>query len=161
MSSTSSSLSSLSSSSLGLVLEGGGGGGGGGGLRYALPTPDVSPLDSAGGGGGGPGRSLDYLGHHYAAASLAQERFAFDSGPLPGFMSSCSGMDYTGQSWTKMEQYDHAASSYQLLPSSLEQASHYHAQHREVLDVGDSLSSALAGLRESYYDYNMPKVSEM
>jgi hypothetical protein len=36
---------------------------------------------------------------------------------------------------------------------------------REVLvpgDVsGDSLSSALAGLRESYYDYNMPKVSEM
>ena len=35
---------------------------------------------------------------------------------------------------------------------------------REVLvpgEVGDSLSSALAGLRESYYDYNMPKVSEM
>ena len=58
-----------SSSSLGLVLEGG---------RYALPTPDVSPLDSA----GGPGRSLDYLGHHYS--SLAQERFAFESGPLPG-----------------------------------------------------------------------------
>jgi len=46
-----------------------------------------------------------------------------------GFMSSCSSMDYTGQGWTKMEQYDHA-SSYQLLPSSLEQASHYHAQHR-------------------------------
>ncbi len=52
-----------------------------------------------------------------------------DIGLFSGFMSSCSGMDYTGQGWTKMEQYDHA-SSYQLLPSSLEQASHYHAQHR-------------------------------
>ena len=51
------------------MLEGG---------RYALPTPDVSPLDSV----GGPGRSLDYLGHHYS--SLAQERVAFESGPLPG-----------------------------------------------------------------------------
>ena len=32
---------------------------------------------------------------------------------------------------------------------------------RELMVEGDSLSSTLAGLRESYYDYNIPKHTEI
>ena len=32
---------------------------------------------------------------------------------------------------------------------------------RDLMVEGDSLSSTLAGLRESYYDYNIPKPTEI
>ena len=46
-------------------------------VRYALPTPDVSPLD-------GQGRPFDYAGYQLQAAAAAQDRFNFEASQLPG-----------------------------------------------------------------------------
>ena len=48
------------------------------GVRYALPTPDVSPLDSQ-------GRPLEYASVGYQLQA-AQDRFNFEASQLPGII---------------------------------------------------------------------------
>jgi len=118
------------------------------GVRYTLPTPDVSPMD-------GQGRPLEYPNYQLHS----HERFNFEAAPLPGFMSGYGGTDGGYGSWGKMEHYD---PGYNVHQTSLESTSQYHLQRDVVLCPDqDSLSSALAGLRENYYDYNMAKHPEI
>jgi len=125
---------------------------------YTLPTPEVSPLEPT-------PRPLDY--QTYGSLAPHPDRFSFDGGSLTGY-GGCGGLSmeqaYGGQ-WPKAEHYlgstkaEHYPDPY-LVPA-LDPVHASHFQSRELMaEPGESLSSTLAGLRESYYDYNVVKQPE-
>jgi len=67
--------------------------------------------------------------------------------------------------WSKQEAGGYSAdpnTGYHHLPPLIDTtSSHSYAPTRDLMVEGDSLSSTLAGLRESYYDYNIPKPTEI
>jgi len=172
--------------------------------QYALPTPEVSPLEAA------PRSLADYHAHYATHVSHAptlalsphpHDRFSFESGSLSAEWSRSGdtelcGVDslmslyrggYTGGAggcglsleqyggvaggvaWSpapgpgKVETYaDHGHTSYHVpIPLVDPGTSHPYTQREMMVEGADTLSSTLAGLRESYYEYNIPKHAEI
>jgi len=114
---------------------------------YSLPTPEVSPLEAS-------ARPIDY--QTYGALPPHPDRFSFDGGSLTGY-GCIPGMEGQYAHWPK--EVPHYTDHYALaVPVSMAEVHTSHFQTRDLMGEGDSLSSTLAGLRESYnYDYNIVK----
>lgn len=151
--------------------------------QYALPTPEVSPLEAA------PRSLADYHAHYATHVSHAptlalsphpHDRFSFESGSLSagGYTGGAGGCGLSleqyggvagGVAWSpapapgKVETYaDHGHTSYHVpIPLVDPGTSHPYTQREMMVEGADTLSSTLAGLRESYYEYNIPKHAEI